>query len=237
MGKRGDRRRAHRLPQWSSPSHSPSLPWVMAQLQRPPPGGFFFSFLNGVEEGLLAARIVAAAPERPAVRGALARDHLHRARRAGGGLEVALRRHLEKVERFFRLERADLAEELGAVDEADLLLGGEVARFLGELARGHQHAFADVCGGHHAAQLAYLLDPDPVGVPWLALHDDGGDLGALLVQVDIDAAVGAAAGELGPEAQGLAIGGAELLEAPPVEPLQQLRGPLAEVELRARGLA
>src|SRR2546425_1856347 len=53
-------------------------------------------------ESLLAGRVVAAAPELPALLGALARCHLDRAAGAGRGEEVALRGELEERERLFR---------------------------------------------------------------------------------------------------------------------------------------
>ena len=59
--------------------------------------------------------------------------------------------------------------------------------------------------------------------------------GALLVQVDGDAA-GARAGKVRPKPDLLEIGRAKLLEAPPLEPLQELRRALGVVELRAPGV-
>src|SRR5688572_12136120 len=129
--------------------------------------------LGSFGEGVLAGRIVAAAPVGPAARGALARDHLDGAGRAGGGAEIALRRELEERERLFRQQRGDPGDQLVAVDQADLLLAGEIAGFLGELARGHQHALADVARCHGAAQLAHRIDADAIRVPRIALHEDG----------------------------------------------------------------
>ena len=197
-----------------------------------PPGGLR---LDRFEESLLAGGVVAAAPVAPALSGAPARDHLDGAGRAGGRHEVALGREPVERARLFRHQRGDLPGKVGAIDQPDALAAGEVARFLRELARGHDHAFADIVRRHRAAQRAHRLDADAVRGPRPALHEDAGVPGALLVQVDGDAA-GARAGKVRPKPDLLEIGRAKLLEAPPLEPLQELRRALGVVELRAPGV-
>src|SRR5437868_13664725 len=76
-------------------------------------------------EGELAARVIAAAPEHPAVAGALACRHLDEAARAGRGEEVALRDELEEGEPFLRRQGSELGEEGGAIDEVDVFLRRE----------------------------------------------------------------------------------------------------------------
>src|SRR6266487_3242939 len=71
---------------------------------------------GGAGEGLLAARVVGAAPEHAAFAGALARGHLDGAARAGRREEVALRGELEEAERLLRQQRRELLEERRAVD-------------------------------------------------------------------------------------------------------------------------
>src|SRR5687767_6286451 len=94
------------------PSHSPSLPWAMAHPLEAAFGRLLFCRLGSLEEVLLAAGVVAAAPVGPAVRGALARDHLDDAGGAGGRAEIALRRELEERERLFRRQGADPGDQL-----------------------------------------------------------------------------------------------------------------------------
>src|SRR5947208_16825907 len=82
----------------------------------------------GAGEGLLAARVVGAAPEHAAFARALARGHLDGAARAGGGEEVAFGGELEERERLLRHEPGELLEERGAVEELDVLLRREAHR-------------------------------------------------------------------------------------------------------------
>src|SRR3954467_2651368 len=95
-------------------------------------------------EGELTARVVAAAPEHPAVAAALACRHLDEAARAGRGEEGTLRDELEKGEPFLRRQGAELGEEGGAIDEVDVFLR-RVACGLGcEAPRGDHDAFRDL---------------------------------------------------------------------------------------------
>src|SRR2546425_10155692 len=66
---------------------------------------------GGAGEGLLAARVVGAAPEHAAFAGALARGHLDGAARAGRREEVAFGGELEERERLLRRQRRELREE------------------------------------------------------------------------------------------------------------------------------
>src|SRR4051812_12249821 len=83
---------------------------------------------GGAGEGVLAARVVGAAPEHAAFAGALARGHLDRAARAGRREEVAGGRELEERERLLRQERGELLEERRAVDQLDVFLRREALR-------------------------------------------------------------------------------------------------------------
>src|SRR5882762_5863783 len=83
---------------------------------------------GGAGEGVLAARIVAAAPEHPAFAGAPARGHLDGAARAGRREEVALGGELEEGERLLGQQRGELLQQRGAVDELDVLLRREAHR-------------------------------------------------------------------------------------------------------------
>src|SRR3954470_636397 len=158
---------------------------ILTQMSRPAPApGRRSSGGRGGKEGLLAARVVGAAPVLPAALGALAGDHLDGAGGAGPGEEVALRGELEEGERLFWQQAVELVEQAGAVDELDVFLGGEFHGFLGEAAGGDHDAFADAGGGHRAAQLAERLDADPVGVPARAVDDDGGGAGAFRAEGD-----------------------------------------------------
>src|SRR5438128_12044162 len=77
---------------------------------------------GGAGEGLLAARVVGAAPEHAAFAGALARGHLDGAARAGRREEVAFGGELEEAERLLRQQRRELLDERGGVDELDVFL-------------------------------------------------------------------------------------------------------------------
>jgi len=65
----------------------------------------------------------------------------------------------EKRERFFRQERGDLSEEVGAVDELDVPLRAEIDGFLRESAGGDQHASPTLAEAIAPAQLASCLMP------------------------------------------------------------------------------
>src|SRR5205085_12128538 len=138
---------------------------------------------------------VLTAPESPAFPGALARAHLDRAERAGRREEVAFRGELEERERLLRRHRAQFLEKSYAVDELDALLRRQARRLAREPARAHEHALAHLRRGHLAAQLAHRLDADGIGAPRLAVQDQRAARGA----------------------ERFEIGGAQLLEAPPLE--------------------
>src|SRR5438874_3075497 len=192
----------------------------------------------GAGEGLLAARVVGAAPEHAAFARAPARGHLDGAARAGRREEVALGGELEECERLLRQQRRELPEERGAVDELDVFLCREARGLRREAAGSDHHAFSHVRPAHGDAQLAQRLDADRVGVPGPAVHERAGGVGARREQADVDAAVEALARDAGPEAELLEIRRRELFQAPPLEVLEQLAGPFAGVQpLEPGGLA
>src|SRR5207237_8902080 len=111
-------------------------------------------------------------------------------------------------ERLLRRHRAQFLEKSYAVDELDALLCRQARRLAREPARGHENALAHLRRGHLAAQLAHRLDADGIGAPRLAVQDQ----------------------RAAPGAERFEIGGAQLLEAPPLELLEELEGPFAGVE-------
>ena len=117
------------------------------------------------------ARIVLAAPERPAAfaRGPL--DQLDAAARAGRPPPLALEGDAQQRFLLLRLACGDQAQQAVDVVQADAVAGGELARVGAEVGGRHELAAGDAVLGHHAAQLAHFLDADLPAHPLLALDD------------------------------------------------------------------
>lgn len=90
------------------------------------------------------------------------------------------------------LDGLDEGLELGAVDEGEWEVLGEVVGLLGEAAGGDEDASGGLLAGDDAVELACGFDADLLGLPVLAL-DEGGppEVGRVAaVEDEVDAAVG-----------------------------------------------
>lgn len=113
-----------------------------------------------------------------------------------------------------------------AVEQGDEIFGCKNPRLVGEAVRGHEEGFLDLLMRHHPTQFPHRLDADGL-VPCLALHDRGAALQirSLLKKANVDTAIGPEARRLGPDSLPTIELAAQLLEALPLDVVDNFPGP------------